>query len=62
VRDGETGYVVDGRDAAALADRLITLLQDSHLRARLGAAGRAWVETDWNWDVLARRLEELLQR
>jgi phosphatidyl-myo-inositol dimannoside synthase len=61
VRDGETGYVVDGRDAAALADRLITLLQDSHLRARLGAAGRAWVETDWNWDVLARRLEELLQ-
>ena len=40
VRDGETGYVVDGRDEHAVADRLITLLSDADLRARLGAAGR----------------------
>ncbi|HEX3335045.1 MAG TPA: glycosyltransferase family 4 protein [Jatrophihabitans sp.] len=61
VRDGETGYVVDGRDVAVLAERLIALLQDRALRARMGAAGRAWVETDWDWDVLAQRLETLLQ-
>jgi phosphatidylinositol alpha-1,6-mannosyltransferase len=61
VRDGETGFVVDGRDVAALTDRLIALLEDPALRARMGAAGRAWVETDWDWDVLARRLDALLQ-
>ena len=37
VRDGETGYVVDGRDVGALAERLVTLLQ----RPRRCAAG--WV-------------------
>ena len=34
-----------------MAERLITLLRDDALRARLGAAGRAWVERDWRWDV-----------
>jgi phosphatidylinositol alpha-1,6-mannosyltransferase len=31
------------------------------MRARLGAAGRAWVERDWRWDVLAEHLTEMLQ-
>ena len=60
VRHGETGYVVDGRDVPAVADRLVQLLRDDELRARMGAAGRAWVERDWRWDVLAHRLRALL--
>ncbi len=60
VREGETGYVVGGRDRAALADRLATLLTDAGLRGRLGSAGRSWVETDWRWDLLAERLGGLL--
>jgi phosphatidylinositol alpha-1,6-mannosyltransferase len=28
--------------------------------AAMGAAGRAWVEEQWRWDVLAARLRELL--
>ncbi len=61
VRDGQTGYLVDGRDEPALAAWLVTLLGDAPLRARLGAAGRAWVERDWQWDVVAGQLRELLQ-
>lgn len=61
VREGETGYVVDGRDEDAVARRLITLLRDADLRARMGAAGRAWVERDWRWDVVAARLTHMLQ-
>jgi phosphatidyl-myo-inositol dimannoside synthase len=60
VRDGETGFVVDGQDPAAVADRVISLLGDAPLRARMGAAGREWVRRDWNWDDLAARLGELL--
>ncbi|MBF9071051.1 glycosyltransferase family 4 protein [Streptacidiphilus fuscans] len=60
VREGETGYVVGGRDLDALAERLILLLGDEGLRARMGAAGRKWVEEAWRWDLLAKRLEGLL--
>jgi phosphatidyl-myo-inositol dimannoside synthase len=61
VRDGETGYVVPGGHEAALVGRLVPLLQDADLRSRLGTAGRAWVERDWPWGVLAARLTEWLQ-
>jgi phosphatidylinositol alpha-1,6-mannosyltransferase len=60
VREGETGYVVDGRDPAALVDRLARLLADPDLAARMGAAGRSWMEHQWRWDVQAARLHALL--
>jgi phosphatidylinositol alpha-1,6-mannosyltransferase len=60
VRDGETGYLVDGRDPAAVAERLATLLIDDALRAAMGAAGRDWVTREWRWDVVADRLRALL--
>jgi len=44
VVDGETGFLVDPKDPAALADRVIRLLRDPSLRAHMGAAGRARVE------------------
>jgi phosphatidylinositol alpha-1,6-mannosyltransferase len=61
VRAGETGYVVGGRDVGAVADRLITLLGDADLRRSMGVAGRAWVEQQWPWSVLAKTLEAILQ-
>ena len=60
VRDGETGFVVGGRDRAALVDRVATLLADRDLARRMGAAGRAWVESEWRWDTQAGRLRALL--
>jgi phosphatidylinositol alpha-1,6-mannosyltransferase len=60
VLEGETGYVVDGRDVAAIADRLTTLLLDRDLARRMGQAGRAWVEKQWQWDTQADRLAQLL--
>ncbi|GAA4214975.1 glycosyltransferase family 4 protein [Actinocatenispora rupis] len=60
VRDGETGFVVGGRDVPALADRLATLLTDRALAERMGKAGRAWVESDWQWDTIAARMHTLL--
>jgi phosphatidylinositol alpha-1,6-mannosyltransferase len=61
VLDGTTGYVVGGRDPGALAARLIELMRDPQLRSRLGQAGRAWVEREWDWAALAHRLETFLQ-
>ncbi len=60
VREGETGFVVPGRDIGALADRLLTLLRDPALAHKMGAAGRQWVEAEWGWDTQAARLQALL--
>src|SRR5690606_5690728 len=60
VRDGETGFVVNGGDLARHAERLARLLADPALARRRGAAGRAWVEREWRWDTQAARLAELL--
>lgn len=61
VREGETGFVVGGTDVDAVSERLVRLLRDEPLRRQLGAAGRAWVEQKWRWDVLAAQLTDLLQ-
>ncbi|GAA1968942.1 glycosyltransferase family 4 protein [Kitasatospora viridis] len=61
VREGETGYVVPGRSPERVAERLVRLLGDRALRERLGAAGRAWVEAEWRWELLAARLRGLLR-
>ena len=60
MRDGETGYVVDGRSPADIAARLVQLLTDRTLATRLGSQGRQWVAQSWQWDDLAVRLQDLL--
>ena len=49
VRDGENGLLAEPGNAGDLADKLALLLADAGLRARLGAAGRATVER--NFDI-----------
>ena len=49
VIDGETGLLVPQDDPAALADAITRLLLDADQRARMGAAGRAYAQTqDWS--------------
>ena len=40
VVDGETGYIIEKRDADALAEKILTLLEDRELAAGLGENGR----------------------
>ncbi|MER6692252.1 glycosyltransferase family 4 protein [Streptomyces minutiscleroticus] len=61
VREGETGYVVDGRSVAATADRLIRLLRNPGLAREMGVKGRHWVQTEWGWDSSYATLAGLLQ-
>jgi phosphatidyl-myo-inositol dimannoside synthase len=60
VIDGETGYVVPGRDARRLADRLIQLLADPAGAAAMGDKGQAWIDREWTWDLVAQRLQQIL--
>lgn len=58
VRPAETGERVDGRDVAAVARTVATLLADLDKAASMGHAGRRWMQQDWAW---SRRAEELLR-
>jgi phosphatidylinositol alpha-1,6-mannosyltransferase len=58
--NGETGYVVPGRDATGVAQRIIELLSDPAGAAAMGEKGMAWVEREWRWSLVARRLTEIL--
>jgi phosphatidylinositol alpha-1,6-mannosyltransferase len=60
ILDGESGYVVAGRDTAALADRLAELLADPAKARAMGEKGRAWVERDWSWEHSAARLQAII--
>jgi glycosyltransferase involved in cell wall biosynthesis len=65
VRDGETGFVVEQEDAAALAARAVELLRDPSLRQRFALAGRADAERRYAMPVIAEAhlalYRELLQ-
>jgi phosphatidyl-myo-inositol dimannoside synthase len=60
VLDGETGYVVDAHDPAAVAVRAIELLGDPGLVRVLGDKGRAWVQEEWSWEHSVATLRRLL--
>jgi phosphatidylinositol alpha-1,6-mannosyltransferase len=57
VRPGETGVVAEPHEVAGA---VAGLLADPERARAMGAKGRAWVEAEWRWDVLAGRLRDLL--
>ena len=60
VKDGETGYLVDEGDDAALADRLARMLTDRERTARMGEAGRELALESFNLQTQSRKLEGYL--
>ena len=52
INEGETGFLVTRSDVPAIADRILRLIADPGLRARMGAAGR--IAAEEKFDVHAR--------
>ena len=64
VIEGETGYVVPGSGQLSVpqtAERIIELLADPAKADRMGEAGRAWVEREWQWPLVRERFRRLLE-
>lgn len=61
VVDGQTGYLVPVKATEPLAEKLVALLDDSALRARMGQAGRRRVEQHYEIDHCTRSIVEVLE-
>ena len=48
IAEGVSGYLVDRGDTTAMSDRILELLDDRKLRARMGQAGRQTVSTKFD--------------
>lgn len=62
IREGQTGYLCPSSDLDAFADRVVRLLRDPELRARLGRNGRALVECQYSWTRVVEMTERLYER
>ena len=60
--DGETGFVVPACDAHALAAAIARLMDDSELRARMGAAARARVRTEFTTEIMVARVMRVYEQ
>jgi len=61
IKDGESGFLVNPEDPAALADRITTLLQNKDLIKKMGRRGRQIVRENFSWEAKARELGVVYQ-
>jgi phosphatidylinositol alpha-1,6-mannosyltransferase len=61
VKDGVTGFVVDGNDIDQIAERIIHLLRDEELRRKMGKAGRDWAIEEWRWQRWSNEFNKALK-
>jgi phosphatidylinositol alpha-1,6-mannosyltransferase len=59
VQQGVTGLVVNGLDISAIAEAAIKLLEGD--RQAMSKAGREWAVAKWDWQIWAKRFNQLLE-
>jgi len=60
IRDGETGVLVDPENPEAVADAVVSLLNNRAYAEQLGRAGRQRVERELTWDAMARSARQIV--
>jgi len=59
---GQTGWLAPSGNIAALAEGIVSLLNDRELAAGLGQAGRQYVATHCSWPIAAQRCEAIYRQ
>ena len=62
ISDGVNGFVIPVKDSEELASRIIQVMADKDLRARLGATGRKMVETSYTKKAVAQATLDLYKK
>jgi glycosyltransferase involved in cell wall biosynthesis len=61
IQDGIDGFLVP-QETNSIANKIITLLENPELRAKMGEAGRRKVETQYRWEILGQQTEAIYQK
>ena len=61
VKDGITGFVVDGTSPAEVARATIEILSNPELQHSMGVAGRRWIEEEWRWQIWSEKFLSLFK-
>lgn len=62
IEDGVTGFVVPPDNAAALADRMVTLLTEPERASQFSTASRRRVEERFLWSAVVARMVDILRQ
>lgn len=57
--EGETGFAVDGLNPAAVAEKILYLLDNPEVASKMGARGRQWIADEWEWEHWSNRFNQL---
>jgi phosphatidylinositol alpha-1,6-mannosyltransferase len=60
VEDGKSGVLVEPGDYDGMSRAIVDLLGDDRKRSAMGEYARARVEENFNWKIIARKYEEVL--
>lgn len=60
-KDGETGYIVEPKNAEQIAERLYLLVVDKEKRERFGKNGRNFVDSLYNWEKNVTNMEKVYE-
>ena len=62
IRDGETGLLVNPRDAAGLKDAIARLLTDPDLCRRMGTQAQEWVRRHYTSSAMALQYRAMYEQ
>jgi glycosyltransferase involved in cell wall biosynthesis len=60
--EGITGYTVAGGDVKTLHQRLLQLVIDQQLRAKMGAAGRKRYEAEYTFEKMLKKTFQVYEQ
>ena len=55
VIDGETGFLTPIKNTAAMAKKIIELIEQPHLRQKFGEQGRIRTEENYDWSIISKK-------
>jgi len=59
ITDGFNGYLVEPKNSKSLAERIMLIVSDDHLRQNMGSKGRRFVKEKFSWSVKAKEILEV---
>lgn len=60
IRNGETGFRINGEDLDELTERILHLLASPEMATQLGREGQRWVCRELSWEAVAERTHQVV--